>query len=299
MLLVRPWERMLGRFAAIILLVACVALRAHAEAPADYIGAQACAGCHAAETKDWLTTHHAKAMQPATPAKVLGDFADARFEQDGVASIFSRAGDRFTVRTQGKDGAVADFDIAYTFGVYPLQQYLIALPGGRLQAFGIAWDSRAKEQGGQRWYSLYSGQALPPGDRLHWTGRDQTWNYMCADCHSTGLHKNFDLAADRYATSWTDPSVACEACHGPGSRHVEIAGDRHRAPHRAAGLHRTRYLRRLPCAAEGDCPEPRPRHAVPRCLPAGLSGARALLSRRPDRRRGVRIRFVPAKPHAP
>ncbi len=222
MLRVRPWLR---RLSVLALLAACVTPGLHAETPAapSYVGAQVCAGCHSTETKDWLTTHHAKAMQPATPATVLGDFADARFEQGGVTTIFSRAGDIFRVRTQGKDGGIADFDIAYTFGVYPLQQYLIALPGGRLQAFGIAWDSRAKDQGGQRWYALYPDQTLPPGDRLHWTGRDQTWNYMCADCHSTGLRKNFDLAADRYATRWTDPSVACEACHGPGSRHVEIA----------------------------------------------------------------------------
>ena len=113
-----------------------------------------------------------------------------------------------------------DYEIAYTFGVYPLQQYLIAFPGGRYQALGIAWDSRPKDQGGQRWFQLYPGQQLKPGDPLHWTGRDQTWNYQCADCHSTDLQKNYDLAADTYATTWTDLDVACEACHGPGSRHV-------------------------------------------------------------------------------
>ena len=97
------------------------------------------------------------------------------------------------------------------------------MPGGRYQALGIAWDSRPKEQGGQRWFHLYPDQKLPAGDRLHWTGRDQTWNYMCADCHSTDLHKNFDLAANSYATTWSDVDVSCEACHGPGSRHVAWA----------------------------------------------------------------------------
>jgi predicted CXXCH cytochrome family protein len=127
------------------------------------------------------------------------------------------------VRTDGPDGALHDYPIAYTFGVYPLQQYLIAFPGGRLQALGIAWDSRPKDQGGQRWFHLYPGQQLKPGDPLHWTGHDQTWNYQCADCHSTNLKKNYDLAANTYATSWSDLDVACEACHGPGSRHVAWA----------------------------------------------------------------------------
>jgi Tfp pilus assembly protein PilF len=162
-------------------------------------------------------------MQVATPATVLGDFADVKVEHFGVTSTFSRAGDKYIVRTDGPDGALHDYEIAYTFGVYPLQQYLIAMPGGRLQALGIAWDSRPKERGGQRWLHLYPDQKLPAGDRLHWTGRDQTWNYMCADCHSTDLKKNFDLTTNTYATTWTDVDVSCEACHGPSSRHVAWA----------------------------------------------------------------------------
>ena len=135
-----------------------------------------------------------------------------------VTTTFCRDGEKFVVRTDGPDGALHDYPIAYTFGVYPLQQYLIAFPGGRLQALGIAWDSRPKEQGGQRWFELYPGHQLKPDDPLHWTGRDQ--NYQWADCHSTDLKKNYDLAANRYRTSWTDLDVGCEACHGPGSRHV-------------------------------------------------------------------------------
>src|SRR5437016_7169145 len=159
-------------------------------------------------------------MQKATEATVLGDFANAQLEHFGVATSFFRDGAKFIVRTDGPDGALHDYQIAYTFGVYPLQQYLVAFPGGRLQAFGIAWDSRPDDQGGQRWFHLYPGQQLKAGDPLHWTGRDQTWNYQCADCHSTDLKKNYDLAANTYTTSSSDLDVACEACHGPGSHHV-------------------------------------------------------------------------------
>ena len=100
-------------------------------------------------------------MQPASPVTVLGDFADAKFDHFGVVTTFLRAGDKYIVRTDGPDGTMHDFEIAYTFGVYPLQQYLIAMPGGRLQALGIAWDSRPKERGGQRWFHLYPDQRLP------------------------------------------------------------------------------------------------------------------------------------------
>jgi predicted CXXCH cytochrome family protein len=194
-----------------------------AEEPAQFVGGQACAGCHRTETESWRGSHHALAMQKASEATVLGDFANSRFEHLGVITTFSRSDDKFMVRTEGPDGALHDYEIAYTFGVYPLQQYLIAFPGGRYQALGIAWDNRSKEQGGQRWFHLYPDQQVKPGDRLHWTGRDQTWNYQCADCHSTNLQKNYDLSTNAYATTWTDVDVSCEACHGPGSRHAAWA----------------------------------------------------------------------------
>jgi predicted CXXCH cytochrome family protein len=196
---------------------------ARAEEPSRFVGGQACSGCHAREAARWQGSHHALAMQKATQATVLGDFADARLEHFGVTTTFSYSGDKFLVRTDGPDGNPHEYEIAYTFGVYPLQQYLIALSGGRLQALGIAWDSRPREEGGQRWFHLYPDQKLMAGDRLHWSGRDQNWNYMCADCHSTNLQKNYNLPADTYATAWTVVDVSCEACHGPGSRHVDWA----------------------------------------------------------------------------
>ena len=214
---------LIGRAATIFLFalsLAYVAPGAHADGPASYVGGEVCSGCHAVQARSWKGSHHALAMQPATAATVLGDFAGTQLEHFGVTTTFFRDGEKFMVRADGPDGALHEYPIAYTFGVYPLQQYLIAMPGGRLQALGIAWDSRPKDQGGQRWFHLYPDQQLKPGDPLHWTGRDQTWNYQCADCHSTNLQKNYDLAANTYATSWTDVDVSCEACHGPGSPHV-------------------------------------------------------------------------------
>ena len=69
----------------------------------------------------------------------------------------------------------------YTFGVYPLQQYLIEFPDGRIQALSIAWDSRPQEQGGQRWFHLYPNEEIRHDDILHWTGLNENWNFMCAE----------------------------------------------------------------------------------------------------------------------
>ena len=194
------------------------------ESVATYVGAQACAGCHAAEHAAWSGSDHARAMQIASDTAVLGDFADRRFVHGGITSTFFRREGRFMVRTDGPDGQLDDFEIKYTFGVRPLQQYLIELPGGRLQALSIAWDARPREAGGQRWFHLYPNEKIDYRDELHWTRRQQNWNYMCADCHSTNVRKNYNAAAARYATTWSEINVACEACHGPGSRHVAWAG---------------------------------------------------------------------------
>ncbi len=154
-----------------------------------FAGGAVCGGCHPQQAERWRGSHHDRAMQEATGASVLGDFEDASFTHRGVTSKFFRSGGRFFVNTEGHAGEHGDYEIAYTFGVEPLQQYLIRIPGGRLQSFGVAWDARPDSVGGQRWFHLYPDETIPPDDVLHWTGLSQRWNFMCADCHSTGLHK--------------------------------------------------------------------------------------------------------------
>ncbi|HJZ04763.1 MAG TPA: multiheme c-type cytochrome, partial [Patescibacteria group bacterium] len=193
------------------------------EVPARFVGGKVCAGCHEEEYKLWSGSHHDLAMQGANEKTVLGDFNDVGFTYFGVESKFYRRDGKFMVRTDGPDGKLHDYEIKYTFGIYPLQQYLIEFPGGRLQALSIAWDSRPKSEGGQRWFHLYPNEKIIHDDILHWTGPNQNWNYMCADCHSTNLKKNYDQKLNKYNTTWSEINVSCEACHGPGSLHVELA----------------------------------------------------------------------------
>jgi Flp pilus assembly protein TadD len=187
---------------------------------AQHVGKTVCAECHGKESAAWRGSDHDLAMQVADDTTVLGDFANAKFTYAGTTSTFSRRDGKFVVTTDGPDGKLADSEVRYAFGVRPLQQYLIELPGGRMQALSIAWDSRPKAEGGQRWFHLYPGQDIKAGDWLHWTAGGQNWNFMCAECHSTNLRKNFDATAQKFATTWSELNVSCEACHGPGSAHV-------------------------------------------------------------------------------
>ena len=188
-----------------------------------YVGRAACVPCHKQAAEQFAGSHHDRAMQVADAGTVLGDFNNATFTYNGVTSTFYKKDGAFFVRTDGPDGALHDYRVAYTFGVDPLQQYLVEFPGGRLQALSISWDARAKAAGGQRWFHLYPDEKVDFRDVLHWTGPAENWNYMCADCHSTNVRKNYDAAADKFATQWSDIDVGCEACHGPGSKHVEWA----------------------------------------------------------------------------
>jgi predicted CXXCH cytochrome family protein len=206
---------------------------------ATYVGHEVCGQCHQQAEQRWRGSHHDLAMQPPTDTSVAGDFNNTRFTYAGITSTFSRRDGRFLVRTDGPDGKLQDYAIKYTFGTAPLQQYLVEFPDGRLQALSIAWDTRPRAQGGQRWFHLYPGQNVTHRDELHWTALSQNWNYMCAECHSTGVRKNYDPKARRFATTYAEVNVACEACHGPGSNHVAWArkgGDGRRIDDATKGL---------------------------------------------------------------
>ncbi len=182
-----------------------------------YIGDEGCKSCHAAQYNDWTKSDHFKAMQEPNDSTVLGNFSNVSFSADGVKSTFFKRGDKFIINTQGEDGRNHDYEVKYTFGYHPLQQYLVAFPGGRLQATRVSWDSRQN-----KWFHQYTGQKINPHDWLNWTGNAQNWNTMCAECHSTDLKKNYDIQTDTYHTTYSVINVSCEVCHGPGKLHADF-----------------------------------------------------------------------------
>jgi len=216
-------------------LVAACDAPAPSRAPPEslaFTGSESCRECHAPQFELWQESHHALAMQVATPDTVLGDFSGAEFQYFDITSTFFMRDGSFQVRTDNGLGELEDFTVKYTFGVEPLQQYLVEMPAGHVQTLPIAWDARSSAAGGQRWYHVYPDEFVGSDDPLHWTGREQNWNYMCAECHSTDLRKNYSVDDASFATTWSEISVGCEACHGPGSRHIARA----RSTSRGTGL---------------------------------------------------------------
>ncbi len=189
---------------------------------AAYVGRSRCVACHQPEHQSWLGSHHDKAMQLATEETVLADFNNTKFERLGVTTRFFRQGKKFIVHAEGPDGQLQDFEIKYTFGFTPLQQYMVEFPDGRIQVLRVAWDVKK-----EMWFYVpppdVLNERILASSPMHWTGLSQNWNTTCAECHSTNLQKGFDLKTNSYKTTWSEIDVSCETCHGPASVHLELA----------------------------------------------------------------------------
>ena len=215
-----------GHVAFFCLLIACLA---HAET-------EDCANCHEAEALAWQGSHHAAAMALATQSStsgkqinataVLGDFDNAQATHKGLRANFLTV-DGQPVMTLTRGDKTTRHVVSESFGHEPLQQYLTETEAGYRQVLPFSWDARDAQEGGQRWITLYPAEDIKPADRLHWQQPLANWNGMCADCHSTGLVRNFSIddaapatSADtptsvaRFDTAYSAVNVSCGSCHG-------------------------------------------------------------------------------------
>lgn len=185
----------------------------------QYIGSDACQNCHQTEHQLWQQSDHHKAMQAPSAESVLGDFNNVEVEFHQIKTRFFKRDNQYFVETTNKQGERQTFDVKYTFGFNPLQQYILDTGKGHMQAFNIAWDARPKTQGGQRWYHLQPDESITPDHPFFWQRHFQNWNSRCAECHTTGYQKNYQLETNSYTTNFAEATVGCESCHGPATLH--------------------------------------------------------------------------------
>ncbi|MEX0686973.1 MAG: tetratricopeptide repeat protein [Balneolales bacterium] len=187
--------------------------------PADhaFVGDQSCQSCHQEEWDAWMNSDHERAMARPTEETVRGDFDDVVFRDMDDTYRFYRDGDKFLVDASGPDNEISTYEVVYTFGWEPLQQYLVDYGKGKYQALHAAWDTERNV-----WFSLYPEDQFKSDDWMHWTGGAMNWNTMCAECHSTNLQLNYIAEADSFHTDYESINVSCEACHGPGREHIDF-----------------------------------------------------------------------------
>ena len=187
-----------------------------------YSGAENCAQCHQNQYKEWRESHHFNSMHLATSEYVEGDFSDKTVTFHDINTRLYKNDTQYLIDTLDQNGTPQTFTIKYTFGYYPLQQYLVELEEGHIQALNIAWDSRPENDGGQRWFHLRPEEAITTEHPFYWTRHFQNWNGRCSNCHSTNINKNYNQERHSFNTTWSEINVSCEACHGPGGNHINL-----------------------------------------------------------------------------
>ena len=222
-------------FARLILIVMLLPAAAHAQTtgtaavaqkpnpPPGYAGSASCQECHAKFYTLWSTSFHGLAMQPYTAklaqTKLTPQAEDIvagrhRFRADLLAGeVIERSGD-----------GERRYRIAQTTGGKNVFYFLTPLERGWLQVLPVAYDVRRKQ-----WFDTTASAVRHFGDRrdeaLYWKERQLTFNTSCFSCHVSQLAKNYDLKSDSYNTTWAEPGINCETCHGPSADHVRLFRD--------------------------------------------------------------------------
>ena len=187
---------------------------------ASYVGSEQCQNCHQTEQQQWRGSDHHQAMKLATSENIVGNFSAPPLKHHQQKTTFNTVDGQYHIQTDQDTPTASDLTLQYTFGVFPLQQYLTALPNGRWQSLPFAWDARSTAQGGQHWFHLYANENIVPNDVLHWRSPSHNANHMCIECHTTDFKKNYQTDSDSFQSTWVETGVGCESCHGPGSKHL-------------------------------------------------------------------------------
>ena len=181
---------------------------------AVYVGSAACQRCHESAYETWRNTLHVQMTKPIAEARVEGDFRNASLNQRGQTSSMETRDGRYFISIARNNRPAEKLEVHYTLGARRFQGYLSKLPDGRIYVLPVFWHNEAK-----RWVDWKEITPVPddPDHDLR-----QIWNVTCVNCHATNLAKNFNPSTNTYATTWTEMGIGCEACHGPGARHIDV-----------------------------------------------------------------------------
>ena len=188
-----------------------------------YAGSQSCRECHEEFYRLWSTSRHGLAMQPYT-AEFAGKELIPQVNDIRIGEFTYRAdlsGATGWVLEKGAKGE-KKYRIEQVMGGKNVYYFLTPMERGRLQTLPVAYDVQKKE-----WFdTAASGIRHFPGGQtgqpLDWKDQAYTFNTSCYGCHVSQLSSNYDLKTDTYTTTWAEPGINCEACHGPSAEHNRV-----------------------------------------------------------------------------
>lgn len=181
---------------------------------AGYVGSGACAPCHPSEYASWSKTYHHTMTQRASRSTVLARL-DTPVAAEGTTYTLSADADDSIWATEATKQAERS-RVLMTTGSHHMQGYWVAEGKGALRMLPFVF---AREEG--RAVPRREAFVEPPSSPQH----DVRWNSNCIACHATGGEPRADVNGALFDTHVTELGIACEACHGPGARHVDRYAD--------------------------------------------------------------------------
>jgi hypothetical protein len=212
---------------------------------AKFVGAESCKACHAKQYDEWRETWHAKMERWPTPEIIVGDFNDRAIQwrnirirdKDGKelrispSGIAFRKGDRFYFTLLDKDNSANNqtHEVAKVLRGKWDQGYEVRIGNNFIPA-PIRWSVASRDWliGGFRvdeWF-VVDGTLDGRPRRPEELPLGRVAEAKCNGCHTTG----FEFVKDKATGVWKgvgngELGIACEKCHGPGSRHLQEAND--------------------------------------------------------------------------
>ncbi len=213
--------------AILALLTPFLLTNGHAQTPADineatYVGAAKCRECHEKIYEGWKTTYHPYKFQDVSEDTVVADF-----EKNNTLTIgdyttkMSKEGNNYFITTMGPDNKEHKYQAKYLIGSVWKQRYVTEFPNGGLHILPVQWNVKT-----QKWVDYHGLKKFKPDSGKYWSDKQRTYQFKCTGCHNTGSEFTYDAATETYSgTKWADKGVSCEACHGPGSKHITAEGE--------------------------------------------------------------------------
>ena len=181
-------------------------------ADALYVNSASCRECHPQQHDSWHATWHRTMTQQASRDTVAAPFDNVRLSTHGKTIQLSRKGDLFFVtriNTEGDEETPGESQpIVMTTGSHLMQTYWVQI-GSELRQ--LPWFFHIEEQ---MWIPAADTFLNPPPGEQN-SGR---WNDHCIKCHTTGAVPGYN--GEVFKTNIAEMGIACEACHGPGDKHV-------------------------------------------------------------------------------
>ena len=211
-------------FLLILLTVSCTQ-RNGEQMTGEFSGSESCKECHQRFYELWSPSHHGKAMEPMDSAYINSKkLPDSEVFLLEGKSYHVEFGDSTMIMFEANGDQVSEYNVVWALGGKNVSYYLTDLGGGKLQTIPLAYDHNKKI-----WYNNpesavrhFPDERMPADEALPWKDRMYTFNTSCYSCHVSQLETNFDLTSDSYQSTWKEPGINCETCHGPSADHVRV-----------------------------------------------------------------------------